>query len=116
MSTWRIRRIMTVQIAKCRLLIYCRMVRYCYRRRPHSANQSAICIQQSAFFSDASIYLHDEGSRKGSSSRYQSARGYLAVVLLWCQDRCARAERRRQELVAEDHVGRGSELHRRSMG
>src|SRR3954447_9795249 len=63
----------------------------------------------------AAIYLHDEGSREGSSTRYQSARGHLAVVLLRRQDRCARVERRRQELAAEDHVRRGPELHRRGI-
>src|SRR5437773_2435187 len=53
MSTWRILRIMKLQIAKCRLQIYCGLaaliVRYSESASAQSANQSAICILQSAF-------------------------------------------------------------------
>src|SRR5438874_13806111 len=67
------------------------------------------------YVSYAAIYLHDEGPREGASSRHESTRRHLAVVLLRRQDRRARLERRGQELAVEDHVRRGSELHRRSV-
>src|SRR5579872_4800469 len=63
----------------------------------------------------APIYLHDEGSREGASSRYESSRRYLAVVLSRREDRRARLERRREELAAARDGGRGHELSGRSV-
>src|SRR5262245_10289505 len=67
------------------------------------------------YVSYASIYLHDEGTREGPSSRYESSRRHLAVVLFRREDRRPRLERRGQELAAEDHGRGGHELSRRGV-
>src|ERR1044072_4444437 len=86
-----------------------------HREASASARSAASPVPCTIYVSYASIYLHDEGSREGPPARHQSARRHLVVVLLRRQDWRARPERRGEELAPEDHVGRVSELHRRSV-
>src|SRR6266540_4761933 len=103
MSTWRMRRMITVnaKAAKTAKVLLCVL--------------SALCVQCTIHVSYASIYLHDEGSREGAPARYQSPRRHLALVLLRRQDRRARPERRGEELAVEDHGRRRHEFHRRGV-
>src|SRR6185436_10560900 len=106
MSMWRIlRTLIPVEPQRSEIAERCK----------DSARSAASPVPCTIHVSYASIYLHDEGSREGPSARRQGARRHLAVVLFRRQDWRARLERRGEELAAEDHVGRGSELHRRSV-
>src|ERR1051325_7471784 len=105
MSTWRMRRIAIAEcglrigrglIADCSARLYAMGSRSSPNRQASAVNhirdrrpESAIRNPRSAI-EYAAVYLHDERPREGSSSRYESPRGHLAVVLLRRQDRRAR--------------------------